>query len=150
MVDVSEKSSTARVAVAKGCLILSPEAAQTVRAGTASKGDVLQIARIAGIQAAKQTSHLIPLCHLLPLEKVMIVFEWLSDNKIQCVAEVKATAKTGVEMEALTAVSVSLLTMYDMLKAIDRTMEIVEIALWHKEGGVRGAFHRETATGQKK
>ena len=143
MVDVSGKEITTRTAVAKGSISMTTAAADAVREGTAAKGEVLQVARIAAIQAAKQTSGLIPLCHIVPLEKVAVHFEWADQRRLVCTAEVTATAKTGVEMEALTAVSVGLLTIYDMLKAVDRGMTIHDIALWRKQGGVRGDYQRE-------
>ncbi len=111
---------------------MNDAAAHAAKNGGSKKGDVLQIARVAAIQAAKQTSTLIPLCHAIPLEKVEVSFEWASDNRLECSVNVKTTGKTGVEMEALTAVSVALLTVYDMLKAIDRSMQISDIALWEK------------------
>ncbi len=143
MVDVSPKAITQRTATAKGSIRMSGEAADLIRSGNAKKGDVLQIARIAAIQAAKQTSNLIPLCHLLPLEKVEVEFLWIEPTTLQCSAQVTVTAKTGVEMEALTAVTVGLLTVYDMLKAVDRSMQIETIALWQKAGGTSGAYQRD-------
>ncbi len=143
MVDVSEKAVSTRTAIAKGRLQMSTEAAEAIRAGGVQKGDVLQIARIAAIQAAKQTSNLIPLCHIVPLEKVLVDFQWLGPTELECSAEVKATAKTGVEMEALTAASLGLLTVYDMVKSIDRSMTICDLALWTKQGGVRGMYQRD-------
>ncbi len=143
MVDVSEKIVSHRMAIAKGEILLNEVAAAAVKSRDSFKGDVLQIARIAGIQAAKQTSSLIPLCHVIPLEKVSIDFEWLATNRLQCTCEVVATAKTGVEMEAITAVSIALATVYDMLKSVDREMTITNVALWQKQGGIRGTYQRD-------
>ena len=141
MVDVSEKPETARVAVAKGDLITAVETLDVLARGDAPKGDPLIVAQVAGIQAAKKTAELIPLCHQLPLTSVDV---WLEVDRelpgIRAEAEARVTARTGVEMEALTAVSVALLTMYDMLKAIDQDMRIDNVRLTRKTGGrtVRG------------
>ncbi len=143
MVDVSEKKDTERIAVAAGQISMSAECFQKVTAGDMKKGDVLGVARIAGIMGAKKTSELIPLCHLLQLTKVEISFEFLSENRIQAVCTAKTTGKTGVEMEALTGVSTALLTIYDMCKAVDRAMEITGIRLLEKSGGKSGTFRRE-------
>lgn len=143
MVDVSDKPITKRSAVAKGIISMSKTASNAIRLGNSTKGDPLQIARIAAIQAAKQTSQLVPLCHLLPLEKVEVCFDWRGPESLECTAEVTATAKTGVEMEALTAVTIGLMTIYDMLKAVDRTMTMHSIALWQKSGGASGFYQRE-------
>lgn len=143
MVDVSEKKDTERIAVAAGEISMSEECFRKVTAGDMKKGDVLGVARIAGIMGAKKTSELIPLCHLLQLTKVEISFEFLSENRIQAVCTAKTTGKTGVEMEALTGVSIALLTIYDMCKAVDRAMEISAIRLLEKSGGKSGTFRRE-------
>ena len=143
MVDVSSKAVTTRTAQAGGQIEMSLAAANAIRDRENPKGEVLQVARIAAIGAAKLTSNLIPLCHFLPMEKVSIDFKWLSNHTLQCIASVTATAKTGVEMEALTAVSVGLLTVYDMLKAIDKNLRIGEIALWNKQGGKSGPYQRD-------
>ena len=141
MVDVSAKPATAREAVARGRITMSPVALRLVRAGNVKKGDPLQTARLAGIMAAKQTSALIPLCHPLPLSHVDVV---LTPDRRGYVIEsrVRTTDRTGVEMEALTAVAVAALTIYDMVKAVDRTMTIGEIAVAEKRGGASGDYVR--------
>lgn len=141
MVDVSEKDVTSRVAVASGLIRVNDEVMQAVVNGTSKKGDVLGVARIAGIMAVKQTSNLIPMCHTLLISKCEILFE-INEEKNEILARclVKVEGKTGVEMEALTGVSVTLLTIYDMCKAIDKTMEISEIRLEEKDGGKSGHF----------
>lgn len=145
MVDVTQKEITERTAVASGQIQVSKEVFAAVKNGTAKKGDVLGTARIAGIMAAKRTSDFIPLCHPLLLTKVTIDFE-LEDtaNVIRCFCTAKLSGRTGVEMEALTGVSVALLTIYDMCKAMDRSMEIGEICLVEKMGGKSGHFIRKT------
>ena len=137
MVDVSGKAVTAREAVATGRIDMSPEAATAIRTGTALKGDVLAVARVAGIMAAKRTSDLIPLCHPLPLTRVAIDLA-VDETGVTATATAATDAKTGVEMEALTAVSVTLLTVYDMAKAIDKGMSIGGIRLLTKTGGKSG------------
>jgi len=141
MVDVSDKAVTARVAVARGAVVMAAATLAHVVAGTAKKGDVLGVARIAGIMAAKRTADLIPLCHPLPLTKVtldLVVDTDLPDVRI--VGEVRTTGQTGVEMEALTAVSVAALTVYDMLKAVDRAMRIEGVHVALKDGGKSGRY----------
>jgi len=140
MVDVSAKADTAREAVAEGRITMSAEALDAVRAGNIKKGDVLGTARIAGIMAAKKTSELIPLCHPLMLSKIAIAFEF-EDHGIRTEARVRLNGPTGVEMEALTAVSVALLTLYDMAKALDKSMVISDIRLLSKTGGKSGDWH---------
>ena len=140
MVDVSAKADTAREAVAEGRINMSGEALDAVRAGNIKKGDVLGTARIAGIMAAKKTSELIPLCHPLMLSKIAIAFEF-EDQGIRAEARVRLNGPTGVEMEALTAVSVALLTLYDMAKALDKSMVISDIRLLSKTGGKSGDWH---------
>lgn len=140
MVDVSEKTPTSRRAVATGCITLGAEARAALHAGT-RKGDVLTIAQIAGITGAKKTSDLIPLCHPLPLSACDVTFE-VSEEGVRCWAAVRTTGRTGVEMEALTAVSVALLTVYDMLKAVDRSMTIGGVSLEEKSGGRSGHWTR--------
>ncbi|WP_397578196.1 cyclic pyranopterin monophosphate synthase MoaC [Sphingorhabdus sp.] len=140
MVDVSAKADTARDAVAEGRITMSAEALEAVRAGNIKKGDVLGTARIAGIMAAKKTSELIPLCHPLMLSKIAIAFEF-EDHGIRAEARVRLNGPTGVEMEALTAVSVALLTLYDMAKALDKSMVISDIGLLSKTGGKSGDWH---------
>lgn len=141
MVDVTEKRETSRTAVAKGKIRVSPDTMKAIREGNASKGDVLGVARVAGIMAIKRTSDLIPLCHPLLIGKTTVDF--LIDEtacEIECVCTAKVQGQTGVEMEALTGVSVALLTVYDMCKAIDKRMEIVSIHLAKKTGGKSGEF----------
>ena len=141
MVDVSAKPATARRAVARGSVTMMAETLALVGAGTAAKGDVLGVARLAGIMAAKRTAELIPLCHPLALSKVSV--ELAVDpaaSRVLIEATVATTGPTGVEMEALTAVSVAALTVYDMLKAVDRGMQIGDIRLAMKEGGASGRF----------
>jgi cyclic pyranopterin monophosphate synthase len=141
MVDVSDKAVSERTARARGFLLMKPETLALVKSGTAKKGDVLATARIAGIMAAKKTSDLIPLCHPLLISKVTVDFE-LSDGPcgITVDALVKLSGQTGVEMEALTAVSVACLTLYDMLKAADKEMVILNVRLIEKTGGRSGPF----------
>ncbi len=145
MVDVSEKPETARRAVASGRIRVSRAVFEAISRGTAKKGDVLGVARIAGIMAAKKTADMIPLCHPLPLTKCGINFELLEEeSEVEARAVVKVSGQTGVEMEALHAVSVALLTIYDMCKAIDRGMEIRYIRLEEKNGGKSGLYRRES------
>ena len=142
MVDVSEKAITDREAVAIGTIKVSRECFDAIKYGTAKKGDVLSVARIAGIMGAKKTSELIPLCHILNLTKVAIEFKMNEDQlEVEAVCTVKVSGQTGVEMEALTGVSVALLTIYDMCKAIDKRMEIGAIYLAEKTGGKSGYFN---------
>ena len=144
MVDVSAKPATARVAVAQGFVHVSAEARRLVRTGAVKKGDPLQAARIAGIMAAKHTSSLIPLCHPLPLSGVDVQVE-LASGGIAIQATVRTMGQTGVEMEALTAVAVAGLTVYDMLKAVDKAMVIDQVRLVEKRGGQSGDVVRATA-----
>jgi cyclic pyranopterin phosphate synthase len=146
MVDVGAKPETARRAVASGRICMQPETLALVRDGSAKKGDVIGIARIAAIQGAKRTSELIPLCHPLPLTRVAVEFDIdEAESSITCTATTETLGRTGVEMEALTAVSVGLLTLYDMLKAVDRGMRIESIRLLEKDGGKSGAWRAEHA-----
>ncbi len=141
MVDVAAKSETHRVARAAGRILVLPATLKQIAAGTARKGDVLGVARIAAIQAAKRTSELIPLCHPLALTKVSVDFRLVDDAPaVVCSASVETLGRTGVEMEALTAVAVGLLTIYDMCKAIDRGMRIEDVRLLEKRGGKSGAW----------
>ena len=140
MVDVSEKDVTARVAVAEGRVVMAPATLAAIRDRGIAKGDVLAVARLAGIMAAKRTAELIPLCHPLPLSSVTLALETEGDETVRITATVKVTGRTGVEMEALTAVSVAALTVYDMCKAIDRAMRIEGIRLAHKSGGRSGVY----------
>jgi cyclic pyranopterin phosphate synthase len=142
MVDVGDKPVTARTARASGRVVMAPEALTAVRARTVAKGDVLEVARLAGIQAAKRTWELVPLCHLLALDGVDVTFEFLDERTLGIQAEARATARTGVEMEALTAVAVAALTVYDMCKSLDRVMMIDQVRLEEKAGGRRGPFVR--------
>ena len=141
MVNVGDKASTHRIAIATGKINMLPETFKMVEAGTHKKGDVLGIARIAGIQASKKTADLIPLCHPLALTHVSLEFQTNSkDNSITCRVRVETTGPTGVEMEALTAVQVALLTIYDMAKAVDRGMVMGDVKLLEKSGGKSGAW----------
>ncbi len=147
MVDVSGKAVTSREAVAEGWIDMSAEALSAIRDGAVKKGDVLATARIAGIMAAKKTSELIPLCHPLPITKVVIELELVAQG-VRAQATVRTNGQTGVEMEALTATSVALLTIYDMAKAVDKAMTIRDIRLLTKTGGKSGDWQRpEDATG---
>ena len=141
MVDVASKPATHRIAVAQGRILMNPATLAIILEGTAKKGDVLGIARIAGIMAAKKTSDLIPLCHPLALTHVAMAFESdVASSSISCQATVETVGPTGVEMEALTAVQVALLTIYDMCKAVDRAMVITDVKLLEKHGGKSGSF----------
>lgn len=140
MVDVSAKPDTVRIALARGCVRMAAETLAAIGAGRMSKGDVLGVARLAGIMAAKRTADLIPLCHPLALSSVRIDLRPEGETSLLIEAEVKTTGPTGVEMEALTAVSVAALTVYDMCKAIDRGMTIEGIGLLRKEGGRSGRW----------
>lgn len=142
MVDVSTKPATTRQAIATGRITMSQEARQAISEGLVKKGDVLAVARVAGIMAAKKTSELIPLCHPLPLSSVSIDLE-LDDAGVVATATAKTSGQTGVEMEALTAVSTTLLTVYDMAKAIDKAMIIGDICLLEKTGGKSGNWKRD-------
>ncbi len=141
MVDVSAKADTVREATACGRIHMSPECYEKVKAGTMSKGDVLGVARIAGIMGAKKTSELVPLCHIVKLTGVTIDFELLDDSsEIEAQCTVRTVDKTGVEMEALTGVQIALLTIYDMCKAVDRGMRMDGIRLLEKTGGKSGIY----------
>ena len=143
MVDVGAKPATARRALATGRITMQPATLALIANASARKGDVLGVARIAAIMAAKKTSDLIPLCHPLALTRVAVEFELLAqDNAVQCSAEVHTVGPTGVEMEALTGVSTALLTIYDMCKAVDKGMELGEIHLVEKTGGKSGHYVR--------
>ncbi|HEY4321417.1 MAG TPA: cyclic pyranopterin monophosphate synthase MoaC [Gemmatimonadales bacterium] len=142
MVNVGAKPETARKAVAEGRVLMSAEALEMVRTAAVAKGDVIAIASLAGVMGAKQTSTLIPLCHPLSIDQVQVGLELRNEwPGIRVIATVTATARTGVEMEALTAVAVGCLTVYDMIKAADRAMRIDGIRLLHKTGGARGTWH---------
>lgn len=144
MVDVSAKEVTDRLARAAGCIRMKPETLLAIRENAIGKGDVMTVAKVAGVLAAKRTSDLIPLCHSLPLTDVQLAIEPdPSLPGLRCEATVKTTGKTGVEMEAITAVAVCLITVYDMAKAIDKEMSIMEISLLEKSGGRTGHWRRE-------
>ncbi|MFT6933279.1 MAG: cyclic pyranopterin phosphate synthase [Paracoccaceae bacterium] len=141
MVDVSDKANTARVAVAEGVVLMQAETLALIAEGRAGKGDVLGVARLAGIMGAKRTSDLIPLCHPLPITKVALDLEVdASLPGVRITATVKTAGQTGVEMEALTAVSIAALTIYDMVKASDKAMQITDIRLLLKDGGKSGRY----------
>ena len=141
MVDVAAKQDTHRVAIAAGRIVMRPETLQKIKDGTASKGDVLGIARVAAIQGAKRTSDLIPLCHPIALTSVNVEFKMIDDaSAVECTARAESVGRTGVEMEALTAVSVALLTIYDMCKAVDRGMRLEGVRLMEKRGGKSGLW----------
>jgi cyclic pyranopterin monophosphate synthase len=142
MVDISSKAVTVREAVAEGRITMSTEALAAIKDGAVKKGDVLATARIAGIMAAKRTSELIPLCHPLALSKIAVDFDF-EDKAVRVAALVRLTGQTGVEMEAMTAVSVALLTIYDMAKAIDKAMVISDVRLLAKTGGKSGDWHAQ-------
>ena len=144
MVDVTEKKDTVREAVAEGRIFVNKEVFRAIKDGTAAKGDVLGVAATAGIMGAKRTSELIPMCHILPITNCRVNFEMEpKDCAVHCTCTVKVTGKTGVEMEALTGVSVALLTIYDMCKALDKTMELGEIRLVRKTGGKSGDVYND-------
>lgn len=141
MVDVAGKTATHRIAIAQGRIVMNSATLSIILEGSAKKGDVLGIARVAGIMAAKKTSDLIPLCHPLALTRVAVDFlPQLGDSSIGCRATVETVGPTGVEMEALTAVQVALLTIYDMCKAVDRGMTITDVRVLEKHGGKSGSF----------
>jgi len=146
MVDVGEKPVTLRVAKASALVAMQPETAAAIRENRLAKGEVLQVARIAGIMAAKRTPELIPLCHGIPLEHVEVEFEFSSSTELTIRTHAQLHAKTGVEMEAMTAASVAALTIYDMAKAIDRSMEIKSVVLTYKSGGKSGTYVRDQET----
>jgi cyclic pyranopterin phosphate synthase len=142
MVDVTPKEATHRRAVARCRVSMQPETASLVASGAITKGDVLAVARVAGIQAAKQTPNLIPLCHPLLVGSVYVNFT-IEDAHIEVEAHVETVDRTGVEMEAMTACAVAALTIYDMCKSVDRSMVIGDLALWEKSGGRSGSYRRE-------
>ena len=143
MVDVGSKPVTSRRALAAGCVVMQPQTLERIQGNGFAKGNVLEVARLAGIMAAKRTSDLIPLCHPLPLDAVEVAFEFLNDRTIEIRATVQVTARTGVEMEALVAVTAAGLTIYDMCKAVDRGMELTQVRLLEKSGGQSGHFVRQ-------
>ncbi|SFH97825.1 cyclic pyranopterin monophosphate synthase subunit MoaC [Albimonas pacifica] len=144
MVDVSDKAETTRIAVARGAVEMQPETLALIAEGRAKKGDVLAVARLAGIMAAKRTADLIPLCHPLPISSVTLELTCVPEtSRVEIEARVKTTGRTGVEMEALTALSVAQLTVYDMVKAVDRGMKLVDARVVLKEGGKSGRWEAE-------
>tara|TARA_R110002167_G_scaffold258477_1_gene465079 strand:- start:157 stop:630 length:474 start_codon:yes stop_codon:yes gene_type:complete len=154
MVDVSAKSVTAREAIASAEIVMAPATADVIQSAKAAKGDVLAVARLAGIQATKLTSQLIPLCHAIPIESVSVDFSWKPNAEspadagaaqatLICHVRVRTSAKTGVEMEAMTAASIAALTVYDMVKSIDRGIEIGPVVLEAKSGGKSGDYRRQ-------
>jgi cyclic pyranopterin monophosphate synthase len=147
MVDVGAKQETHRIARAEGWIWMEPATAELIRSGSSKKGDVIGIARIAAIQASKRTSDLIPLCHPLPLSRVAVVFDWLdgagTKQALRCEVQAETVGRTGVEIEALMAVQVGLLTVYDMCKAVDRGMVIGDVRLLEKMGGRSGHWQAE-------
>jgi cyclic pyranopterin phosphate synthase len=143
MVDVAGKDETARTATARGRIVMAPATLALIREGRAGKGDVLGVARIAGIMAAKRTHELIPLCHPLMISKVAVDLRPEGEDAVAIEATVSLTGRTGVEMEALTAVTIAALTVYDMVKAVDRGMRIEDVRLVHKAGGRSGEFRGE-------
>ncbi len=145
MVDIAEKNPTVREAVAKGSVLIKPSTLQQVINASLKKGDALAVARIAGIMAAKKVPDIIPLTHTIPLDSVTIDFDLKGNNRIGISATAKSTGKTGVEMEALTAVSVAALTIYDMCKAVEKGMTITDIYLETKTGGKSGTYKRKKA-----
>lgn len=140
MVNVADKAATKRIAIAHGMISMNQVAFDALRKGESKKGDVLGIARIAAIQGTKQTAHLIPLCHPLPLTHVSVDFAYHDDRTLEIIVQAETVGKTGVEMEAITGVSVGLMTVYDMLKAVDKSMTISQIELLEKIGGKSGHY----------
>ncbi len=143
MVDVGVKADTEREAVARGTVQMKPDTLQQIKAATLKKGDVLAVARVAGIMAAKRTPDLIPLCHPLLIDNITVDFDISGDDFVEITTTAKSTGKTGVEMEALVATSVAALTIYDMCKSVDRGMTITEIYLQSKQGGKSGVYRRK-------
>jgi cyclic pyranopterin monophosphate synthase len=143
MVDVTPKEASHRRAIARGRVVMQPETTSLIARGAITKGDVLAVARVAGIQAAKRTSDLIPLCHPLLVGSVLVNFR-IEDDFIEVEAQVDTVDRTGVEMEAMTACSIAALTIYDMCKSVDRSMVISDLALWEKTGGRTGTWRRPT------
>ncbi len=146
MVDVGGKPITERLAVAEATVHMQPETLALIRDGGLAKGDVFEVARLAGIQATKRTADLIPLCHALPLDSASIDFECIDEHRVRVVARVSTRGRTGVEMEALVAAATSALTIYDMCKAVDRGIEVNGVRLLEKSGGRSGHYLREPLT----
>jgi cyclic pyranopterin monophosphate synthase len=148
MVDVVAKAETHRVARAAGAIRMRPETLMLIESGSAKKGDVLGVARVAAIQGAKRTSELVPLCHPIAITRVAVEFEVVREaNEVRCTAQVESFGRTGVEMEALTAVQIGLLTVYDMCKAVDRAMVIGDVRVLEKRGGKSGDWRAPDAAG---
>jgi len=143
MVDISQKDISERVAIASGKVFMNPNTMELIQKNSVAKGDVLAVSRVAGIMAAKRCPDLVPLCHPIPISSVEVDFETENETTLVITAEVKTNHNTGVEMEALTAVSVAALTIYDMVKAVDREVVIGEIKLNYKSGGRSGVFDRD-------
>ena len=146
MVNVGEKPLAHRTATATAVCRMLPQTAEQIQHNTLKKGDVLSVARLAAIQAAKRTDELIPLCHSLPLDSVGVDFQWLSNERLKISVTVSVTARTGVEMEAMVGASIAGLTVYDMCKAVDRSMRLEEVSLESKSGGTRGDYRRAAST----
>lgn len=146
MVNVGDKPDSKRFATASAVCRMQSSTATMIQQNQLAKGDVLHVARLAAIMAAKRTDELIPLCHSIPLNGVEVAFEWLGPTQLKIAVDVQSTGKTGVEMEAMVAVSIAALTIYDMCKAVDRTMSVEVVQLESKSGGVRGDFRREIAS----
>lgn len=143
MVDVTGKPVTPRHATAEAIVKMQAQTLEMITSGESKKGDVLAVARLAAIQATKHTALMIPLCHAIPVEGVDVAFEFPDDSTVRCTATVRTTARTGVEMEALLAVTIAGLTIYDMCKSVDREMEVASVRLVEKEGGASGRFERD-------
>ena len=143
MVDIAEKSPSVREAVARGRVLMKPSTLEQVKANSLKKGDVLAVARVAGIMAAKRVPDIIPLCHTIPVDGITIDFDLAAEDGIGITARVRSTGKTGVEMEALPAVSVAALTIYDMCKAVEKGMTITDVYLESKTGGKSGSYRRK-------
>ena len=143
MVDVTPKASTERVAIARGRITMKPDTLEQVKTASLKKGDVLAVARVAGIMAAKRTPDLIPLCHPIMIDNISVDFDTSGNDSIEITTTAKSTGKTGVEMEALVAASVSALTIYDMCKAVDKEMTITDICLESKTGGKSGTYQKK-------
>ena len=150
MVDISAKEQTHRVARAGGAIRMRPETLMLIESGSAKKGDVIGVARIAAIQGAKRTAELVPLCHPIAITRIAVEFEIVREaNEVRCTAQVETLGRTGVEMEALTAVQIGLLTVYDMCKAVDRGMVIGDVRVLEKRGGKSGDWHAEPTSGER-
>jgi cyclic pyranopterin phosphate synthase len=150
MVDISAKEQTHRVARAGGAIRMRPETLMLIESGSAKKGDVIGVARIAAIQGAKRTAELVPLCHPIAITRIAVEFEIVREaNELRCTAQVETLGRTGVEMEALTAVQIGLLTVYDMCKAVDRGMVIGDVRVLEKRGGKSGDWHAEPTSGER-